>query len=134
MTPNMRHLTHEMWHWTCGGRCTFSQNFSSLAITVLEWRCFENIFKMEESMNELIIIDDRWILRTAPAIMGLLKICRFLNIFFQPCVSSLCFFQGHKLRRVGKWREGELCGVIIWCLRGERLNRKSRWPIREVGD
>ena len=47
------HATRDTWHVTCGRRWTFSQNFGSLAITVLECRCFKDIFG--ESVTQLLL-------------------------------------------------------------------------------
>ena len=41
---DMWHVTHDTWHMTGGERWTFPQSFSSLALTVWEWRCFKDIF------------------------------------------------------------------------------------------
>ena len=43
-THDMWNVTHDIWHMTVGGMWTLIQNFSSLAITVWEWMCFEDIF------------------------------------------------------------------------------------------
>ena len=58
MTCVMCHVTCETWHMTCnmwhvthGGRWTFSQNFRSLAHTVWEWRCLEDLEEKDESVN-----------------------------------------------------------------------------------
>ena len=50
-------MTYDMWHVTCGGRWTFSQNviFLSLALAVLERKCFEKIFTKDLWLTQLII-------------------------------------------------------------------------------
>ena len=52
------HVTHDMWHMTCdtwhvtyGGGWAFSQNFSSIALKVLERQCMEDISIKDESSN-----------------------------------------------------------------------------------
>ena len=76
VTCDMWHNTHAMWHLTYDrwGRWTFSQNVSSLALTVWEWRFDEDIFtnhhdllnrSINEWMNELI--NNKDVYRTAPA-------------------------------------------------------------------
>ena len=49
-------MTHDIWLLTYDrwGRETFFQNFRSLALLVWEWRFYEDIFKMDESMNYLV--------------------------------------------------------------------------------
>ena len=51
LTLDTWNLTHGMLHMTGRGRWTFSQNFSSLASTVWEWRCFEDVLKMPSPFN-----------------------------------------------------------------------------------
>ena len=76
-------MTCEMWHVTCDteqvthekwqvwGRWTFSQNFSFIALTVWEWRCFEELRKrMIQLVNEWINV--KGVCRTAPATQSLL--------------------------------------------------------------
>ena len=53
------HVTCDTWHVTCDrwhrkgwGSWTFSQNFSSLAFPVWEWRSFEDIFTKDELLTE----------------------------------------------------------------------------------
>ena len=57
----MWQMTRDMWHKTCdtrhvtgGGKRTFSKNFSSWALKVWEWRCFEDILTRDHWMNECI--------------------------------------------------------------------------------
>ena len=70
MTRDMWHVTCDTWHITSRGRWTFSQNCSSLAFTVWEWRFVEDVFTKDESltdwMNELI--SDKAVCRTAPSV------------------------------------------------------------------
>ena len=47
----MWHVTHDTWHVTGGARWAFSKNFSSLALTVCEWRCFEDIFTKDDLLT-----------------------------------------------------------------------------------
>ena len=54
VTCDTGHMTRDMWHRTGGGRWTFSQTFSSLALTVWEWRCSEDISTKDESINEIM--------------------------------------------------------------------------------
>ena len=48
----IKNLNSCMWHMTGEGRWTFSQNFSSLALTVWEWRCSKNISTKKELLRE----------------------------------------------------------------------------------
>ena len=77
VTYDIWQLTHDMWlmtydtlHMTGWVMWTFSQNLSSLALTVWDWRCFEDLEENDESVNELFI--DKGVCRTAPATPGLL--------------------------------------------------------------
>ena len=45
-TCDMWHMIHDRW-----GKWTFSQNVSFLALTVWEWRCFEDIFAKDHWLN-----------------------------------------------------------------------------------
>ena len=67
---DMWHMPCDTWHMTCGGRQTFSQNFSSLALTVSEWRFVEDILRMDDSLT--YSISDKAVYRTAQATPGLL--------------------------------------------------------------
>ena len=59
---NMWHVTCDMWHVTCDvtldtwhetclGGWTFSQNFSSLALTVCDFWYYEDLEEKDESLN-----------------------------------------------------------------------------------
>ena len=54
MTRSIWHITCDTWHMTDDGRETFSQNFSSLAFTVWEWRFIEDISTKDEFIHKLI--------------------------------------------------------------------------------
>ena len=47
----MWHMILEMWHMTGGGGWTFSQNVRSQALTVWEWRCFEDLEENGHLLN-----------------------------------------------------------------------------------
>ena len=47
-----RLVSREMWHETYGGSWTFSQNSRSLAHTVWEWRCLEDLKQKDHWLNE----------------------------------------------------------------------------------
>ena len=53
----------------CTNQPTLSQNFRSLALTVLEWRCFEDYEEMGHGLNKQI--NHKTVCRTAPATPGL---------------------------------------------------------------
>ena len=72
VTRDMWHVTCDMWHVTCLGGLTFSQNFSSLALTVCDLWYYKDILGkgwLNESMNEWM--NDEAVCRTAPATPGL---------------------------------------------------------------
>ena len=54
MTCDMWHVTCDMWHMTCLGGWTFSQNFSSLALTVCDLKYYEDLEEKAHSVNQLI--------------------------------------------------------------------------------
>ena len=69
----MWHMTHDTWHMTHDmfGGWTFSQNFSSLALTVCDLWNYEDLEEKAHGLNEWI--NDKAVYRTAPATPGLLK-------------------------------------------------------------
>ena len=86
------HMTCDTWHVTCGGRGTFSQNFSSLALTVLEWRFDDYIVTNHDLMN------DEAVYRRAPGYPGsvnnsiFLLICswkEWIYLFWKRCHDKL---------------------------------------------
>ena len=48
------HVTSDTWHVTSWGRCTFCQNFNSLALMVWSWRCFEDLEEKGDLVTELV--------------------------------------------------------------------------------
>ena len=68
----MWHVTHDTWHMTRLGGLIFSQNFSSLALTVCDLWYYEDLEENDESIKELINYEA--VYRTAPATPGLLII------------------------------------------------------------
>ena len=64
------HVTCNTWHVTYGGQWTFSQNFSSLDLTVWDLWCCEYL----EEKDRLLVrsISDEAVCRTAPATPGVL--------------------------------------------------------------
>ena len=67
MTHNMWHMTHDSAHAALGGRWTLSQNASSLALTVLEWRHFEDFEEKDDWLAD-------WMSNKAPVIQLVLMI------------------------------------------------------------
>ena len=66
VTPDIWHLTRDMWHVTLGGGWIFSQNVSSLALIVWEWRCPEDLEEKDQSLNHLItkvLVEQPWLHR-----------------------------------------------------------------------
>ena len=72
VTRDMRHVTHDALHVTCLWGWTFSQNFSSLALTVCDLWYYKDLEEKAHSANEWI--NHEAVYRTAPATRGLLKI------------------------------------------------------------
>jgi hypothetical protein len=71
MTCDTWQVTHDTWHVPRLGGWTFSQNFSSLALTVCEIWYYEDLEEKDEWINQLINYEA--VYRTAPATPGLLK-------------------------------------------------------------
>ena len=72
------HVTCDMWHVSRLGGWTFSQNFSSLALTICDLSYYEDILGkgwLNEIMNEWI--SSEAVCRTAPSTPGLSKKYRF---------------------------------------------------------
>ena len=74
MTRDMWHVTRDTWHVTRWGGWTFSQNFSSLALTVCVLCYYEDMEKKAHWLNNLVnqSISDEAVYRTAPATPNLL--------------------------------------------------------------
>ena len=70
VTCDTWHVTRDMWHVTCCGGWTFSQNFSSLALTVCDLWYYEDLEEKAHSLTHLINYEA--VCRTAPATPGLL--------------------------------------------------------------
>ena len=87
MTHDICYVTCDMQHVTHGGRWSFSQNFRSLAHTVWEWRCLEDISTKDQLLNHLM--SDKGVCRTALATPGLLNIEQKKEVYWCPsiCVS-----------------------------------------------
>ena len=83
MTHDTWHMKRESWHVTCGGRRPLTQHFISLALLVLEWRYFENIFTKDDSQTQQG--NDNGVCRTAPARPDFLNKAKCSMIF--------CFFK-----------------------------------------
>ena len=75
VTRDRWHVTHDKWHMTHSMGCTFSQNFSTLALPVWDWECLEDILtkgSLTQSVNKWI--NDGGDCRTVLATPGLLRI------------------------------------------------------------
>ena len=48
------HMTGDTWHMTGWGRLTFFKNFSSLALTVWEWRCTKDISTKDDFISQSV--------------------------------------------------------------------------------
>ena len=87
---DMWHVTHDTWHVTCDtwhvtrdmwhvwGGWTFSQNFSSLALTVCDLWYYEDLEEKVHGLTDWI--NDEAVYRTAPATPGLLNTAVFVTI------------------------------------------------------
>ena len=79
VTGDRWHVTHDTWHMTHSVGWTFSQNFSSLALPVLDWQCFEYISTNHEWVSQSF--NHKGICKTAPATRDLLnnRLVQFLQ-------------------------------------------------------
>ena len=82
VTRDTWHVTRDTWHVTRLGVWTFSQNFSSLALTVCDLGYYEDLEEKAHGLNEWI--NDKAVYRTAPATPGLLNIAKASPISAQP--------------------------------------------------
>ena len=94
VTPDMWHVTHDTWHVTCLGGWTFSQNSSSLALTVCDLWYYEDLEEKADSVNELIneLINHEAVYRPAPATPGLLNIKYYPHHQTPTPLSTFCNF------------------------------------------
>ena len=111
----MKHLTCDTWNVTCdmwhdshGGGWTFSQNFSSPALTVWDRQCLEDFEQKDDSMNEWINewTNHKGVYRTAPTTPGLLIIILPVNLTITISGGKLCDISSVQT----KWN-GQLCEV-----------------------
>ena len=65
-------VTYDTWHVTCLGGWTFSQNFSSLALTVCDLWYYEDLEEKADWFSQSV--NYKAVYRTAPATLGLLII------------------------------------------------------------
>ena len=101
----MWHVTCDMWHMTCLGGWTFSQNLSSLALTVCDLWYYGDLEEKAHWMNELI--NGEAVYRTAPATPGLLKV--IINFFLNFVV--LFWYWCYYLHR-GRDLMPPVCGIF----------------------
>ena len=93
VTCDTWHVTRDMWHVIRLGVWTFSQNFSSLDLTVMKISRKRMTQWMNEWMNEWI--NDEALYRTAPATPGLLNITRIAKSYpesWSVAKVSCCFY------------------------------------------
>ena len=123
VTSDIWHATHDLWQVGLGGRWSFSHNFSSLALTVFEWRCFEG------SVTDLI--NNKGVCRTAPATPGLLKItCQrqvnHVGAYFlrekNGCTAPLKWLQS-----LSKARKHSVHGSDYFCWQNVIVAKIFRW-------
>ena len=76
VTRDMWQVTRDTWHVTHLGGWTFSQNFSSLALTICDLWYYEDLEEKDDWLNQWMneLISDKTVYRTAPATPGLLII------------------------------------------------------------
>ena len=91
-------MTFDMWHMTC-------DRWREVKIhTVLEWRCFEDLEKKDDSVFELIIwwMNYKGFCRTAPATLGLVnkKIQIYYSTGVWPTLQILLQNWGHWLQMI----------------------------------
>ena len=105
MTGDRWHVTHDTWHMTHSVGWTFSQNFSSLALPVWVYWCFEDL---EENHHLLTL---------APATPGLLKTLKVWQPISAypppPTPVSVALEEYYRINVVvWCWQSGESCYPI----------------------
>ena len=60
VTRDTWHMTHDTWHVTRLGGWTFSQNFSSLSLTVCDLWYYEDLEEKDEWINKWINYEAVW--------------------------------------------------------------------------
>ena len=124
MTRDMWHVTHDMWHVTHGGGWTFSQNFSSLALTVWERQCFEDWEEKDDLAPHWINEWERC-LKNSPGSPGLLK--RGRKIIDHKRQREDCGKKCVIVTLLPTWTQVcTKCRVITWDEETRRL-KKSWW-------
>ena len=115
MTCDTWHVTRDTWHVKCDtwhiahdiyGGWTFSQNFSSLALTVCDLWYYEDLEEKDEWLNQWI--NDEAVYRTAPATPGLLKIFWFWDAhlhlkIWEELLFILCFVSTNSTKILLLW-------------------------------
>ena len=126
VTFEMWHVTHDMWHMTrdtrhvkCLGGWTFSQNFSSLALTVCDLCYYKDLEEKAHWLNESMNYDA--VYRTVPATPGLLKSDLL-------CILMVCF---HRSKIAGRFScTSELVGqdtTSMWSQERSGILSYSFW-------
>ena len=92
VTRDTWYVTHDMWHVTRFRGWTFSQNFSSLALTVCDLWYYEGILG-KGWLNQLISNEAVW--RTAPATPGLSNIRGFQDSTFKKVLFAWLYKTPH---------------------------------------
>ena len=69
MRPDTWHIICDTWDVTHGGGWTFSQNFSSLDLTVCDRQCLGLSKQKDHRLN--LWINDKGVCRTDPTTLGL---------------------------------------------------------------
>ena len=105
---DMWHMTHESWHATCGGRRPFSQYFSSIAFNIFEWIHFEDFEEKDHRLTYWlnVILSNKFVSRTTPATLGLLKMYDLLyaNLQWYQVGFDICWY---KIKHL-KWNVSKL--------------------------
>ena len=99
------HLTRDIRHVIYGRRWTFSHNFRSLAYTVWEWWCLEDLEEKGDLANQLM--NHEGVCRTVPSALGLLSTF-VINSFSESLIfssqsSKQCLFQTVSARELKFW-------------------------------
>jgi hypothetical protein len=130
---DMWHVTHDTWHVTRLGGWTFSQNFSSLALTVCDLWYYEDLEEKDEWINEWInkLINYEAVYRTAPATPGLLKIYRaFLWVLIEDLSPNEDLFCEVVLIWSSLKHQVLICSLSSWS--GMTMKKVCRFLIRCV--
>ena len=104
------HMTHDTWHMTHSVGWTFSHNFSSLALPVWDWQCFEYISTNHESVSQSV--NHEAVYRTAPWLINSL-INKLSQRWLMEIYSKHCQSKTGRARQLTFWENVHLTLCVM---------------------